>query len=361
MLIFDGHLDLALNAVQNGRDLLLDAHTTRTLEVGMTGMGKAQGTVALPDMRRGRVALCFTTVCARCSGRSGSNTDFATPAQAYAAARGQLGYYRALEQQGYVRVIMGREDLDAHLGEWHRWENETDRDSVATPPLGLIVIMESADPVLRPEQVEEWWEAGLRVIGPAHFGPGRYAGGTGCNLGLTDVGPALLKEMERCEVLLDLSHLSDEAFWQCFDHYGGPLLATHANCRELVPQQRAFDDTQLRAILERDGVIGVTLGNWQLTFGWMVGGKNDGMQVKLARAVDHIDHICQLAGDGKHVAIGSDLDGGCGKDEFPDEVDTIADLQLIESRLAARGYDNAAIADILHNNWVELLRRCWGK
>ncbi|MBP88671.1 MAG: peptidase M19 [Planctomycetaceae bacterium] len=358
MIIVDGHLDLALNALQNNRDLMLDAYTTRALESNTVGKGKAKGTVALPDMRRGRVALCFTTLCARCTGHTAPHIDFGSPMQAYGVAQGQLAYYRALERERHVRVVTNCQQLDSHIEQWQRWDSQSDTDS-ASPPLGLVVSMESADPILAPNQLEEWWASGLRLIGPAHFGVGRYAGGTGCNIGLRELAPALLSEMERLRIPLDTTHLSDESFWQALDHFGGRVLASHTNSRKLVPHQREFDDAQLRAILERDGVIGVTLGNWQLLQGWIVGAKNEHLHVTLDRAVDHIDHICQLAGDNEHVAIGSDLDGGVGTDEFPADLDTIADLQRFEERLSKRGYSGEAIADILHQNWIDFLRMSW--
>ena len=361
MIIVDGHLDLALNALQGNRDLIRDACTMRALESSTPGKGRAKSTVALPDMRRGRVALCFTTLCARSTGHAAPHIDYSSPTQAYGIAHGQLAYYRALEREGHVRVITDCEQLDKHIAEWQSWDGSTDADSTPQPPLGLVVSMESADPVLCPDQLEEWFEAGLRLIGPAHFGVGRYAGGTGCNVGLREHGPALLSGMERLGIPLDTTHLSDESFWESLEHYGGRVLASHTNARELVPHQREFDDAQLRAIIERDGVIGVTLGNWQLLHGWIVGAKNEHLHVTLDRAVDHIDYICQLAGDHKHVAIGSDLDGGVGTDEFPVDLDNIADLQRFQERLSARGYAADAITDILHGNWLQFLRASWGE
>ncbi len=359
MLIVDGHLDLALNALQNNRDLLLDAYTTRALESGTPGKGKAKGTVAFPQMRRGRVALCFTTLCARSTGRPTPHIDYNSPAQAYGVAHGQLAYYRGLEAQGHVSVITDLAQLDAHLELWTKFDTLASPDEEA-PPLGVVVSMESADPVLFPEQLQSWWDAGLRLIGPAHFGQGRYAGGTGCDGSLTSLGPGLLREMERLGIPLDLTHLSDVSFWECLQIYQGPVLASHTNCRTLVPHQREFDDDQLRAILARDAVIGVTLGNWQVSFGWIVGAKNEKYSVTLERVVDHIDHICQLAGDCRHVAIGSDLDGGVGTDEFPEDLDTIEELQRFQHLLADRGYDQEAVASILHKNWISFLRKAWG-
>jgi membrane dipeptidase len=284
--------------------------------------------------------------------------DYLSPAQAYAAARGHLAYYRALEQQGHLRVITAREQLDQHIEDWRIWDARGDAALEDAPALGVVFAMESADPILQPADVGAWWEAGVRMIGPAHYGPGRYAGGTGTDLGFSPEGEALLAEMERAGVILDLTHLSDQAFWQALDRYHGTVAASHNNCRALVPHQRQFDDAQIRAIVARDGVIGAAFDTWMMQFGWAIGSTAN-PQVPLVRIVDHIDHICQIAGSSKHVAIGSDLDGGFGREQSPHDLDTIADLQLLCQLLPQRGYNDEDVAAILHGNWLRLLRRAW--
>lgn len=357
MLIIDAHLDIAWNALQGNRDLRLSAYTIRAQEHGLIGPGRALGTVALPELRRGHIALCFATVLARHTGIPSPGADYPSLAQAYAAGQGHLAYYRALETEGLIRIIENLQVLNRHLAEWEAWEAESG-DETAAPPIGFVISMESADPIMHPVQLEEWYAAGLRIIGPAHYGPGRYAGGTGTENGLSAIGVQLLKEMERLGVVLDLTHLSDQAFWQTLEAYPGPLLASHNNCRALVPHQRQFSNEQLGAIIERDGVIGVAFDNWMLVSGWVVGRK-DNLQATLDRVVDHIDHICQLAGNAKHAALGTDLDGGFGREETPQELETIADLQKLVELLARRGYGPDAISDILHGNWLRLLRRVW--
>lgn len=356
MLIVDSHLDLAWNALQWERDLRLPVHSLREQEIGRSGPGRGKGTVALPEMRRGCVALCFATLLARCTGRPEAGLDYASPAQAFAAAQGQLAYYRALAGTDEARLVGNLDELERHLAEWQAWEAAP---QTAQPPLGFVVSMESADPILSPGQLPIWQEAGVRVIGPAHYGPGRYAGGTGSEQGLTPDGLALLGEMERCGVILDLTHLSDLAFRQALEHYGGPLLASHNNCRALVPGERQFDDEQIRLIIARDGVIGAACDAWMLRPGW-VRGAADNQPVYLANVADHIDRLCQLAGDSRHAAIGSDLDGGFGREQSPADLDTIADLQSLAEILAGRGYDETDLAAILHGNWLGLLRRTWG-
>jgi membrane dipeptidase len=218
--------------------------------------------------------------------------------------------------------------------------------------------MESADPIMHPEQLEDWHRAGVRAIGPAHYGPGRYAGGTGTERPLTPDGITLLKEMERLGIVLDLTHFSDQAFWQALDIYTGPVLASHNNCRALVPHQRQFDDDQLRAIIERDGIIGAAFDSWMLQVDWKHGVQNKNIAT-LNDVVNHMDHICQLAGNSRHAAIGSDLDGGFGREESPLDLDTIADLQKIPALLDERGYTESDIINLMHGNWLRFLRRVW--
>ena len=355
MLIIDAHLDLAWNALQWNRNLLHSVYTIRTQESNLSGAGRGQGTVALPEMRKGRVALCFATLLARSTGRVIQNLDYSSPLQAYAVAQGQLAYYRVLSEGGHVRIITDLSELEEHITAWTQWEEDT---ALSQPAPGLVISMESADPIQTPDQLLAWKEAGLRIIGPAHYGPGRYAGGTSTELGLTSEGMALLRNMEGLDILLDLTHLSDQAFWEARDRFGGPVLASHNNCRALVPHQRQFDDRQIRAIIERGGVIGVAFDNWMLRPGWARGAREN-PSVTLTDVLDHIDHICQLAGNSRHAAIGSDLDGGFGREQSPSDLDTIADLQRVPEILSRRGYTNTDVATMMHGNWLRLLRRAW--
>ena len=207
-----------------------------------------------------------------------------------------------------------------------------------------------------PSYIERWYNMGLRILGPTHYGPDDYGHGTGSKGGLKEKGPELLREMDRVGMLLDVTHLSDDCFWQSLDIYTGPVLASHHNCRALVPGDRQLDDEQIQALLKRDSVIGLALDSWMIGPGW-VRGKTDPKTVGLADAVNHIDHICQLAGNTQHCGIGSDLDGGFGKEQCPHDLETIADLQKIGELLSARNYSDADIASIMHGNWVRFFQR----
>jgi membrane dipeptidase len=356
MLIVDAHLDLAWNALQWNRDIQHSAYTIRTAESHLSGAGRGQGTVAFPELRQGRVALCFATLLARSTGRAVQNLDYSSPYQAYAAAQGQLAYYHALHEAGEVRLILSEKELDEHIESWEKWESDT---RLTRPKIGLVISMESADPILVPEQLPAWKEAGLRIIGPAHYGPGRYAGGTSTELGLGVEGKQLLREMENLGILLDLTHFSDQSFWEAVDFFDGSVLASHSNCRALVPHQRQFDNKQIHAIIARGGVIGVAFDNWMLRPGWTRGAREN-ERVTLSHVVDHIDHICQLAGNSRHASLGTDLDGGFGREQSPADLDTVADLQQLPEILSRRGYRDADIAAIMHGNWLRLLRSAWG-
>ncbi len=318
-------------------------------------MGRGQGTVALPEMRKGCIAICFATLLARSTGHLVPNLDYSSPLQAYAAAQGQLAYYQALSEAGKVRWIKDLKELNSHIIQWEQWESDTQK---VQPPVGLIISMESADPILKPDQLQAWKEAGVRIIGPAHYGAGRYAGGTSTELGLTSDGVSLLHEMERLSIILDLTHLSDEAFWKALDIFSGTVIASHNNCRTLGPHQRQFDDNQIHAIIDRDGVIGAAFDNWMIRPEWVSGSKEN-ERVIIEHVVDHIDHICQLAGNAKHTAIGSDLDGGFGREQSPTDLDTIADLQKLIGILTGHGYSMEDISLIMHGNWLRLLRNAW--
>ncbi len=235
MIIFDAHLDLAWNAIDWNRDLLQPASEIRRREQGMSDKGRGCNTVSFPELRRGKVALFIATLLARLLRPNliPAIQRYASMDAAYAAAYGQLAYYRALEQRGVLRWIKDAATLESHVQAWKRNEEGDE-------PLGFILSMEGADPVLSPEQVEEWWQAGLRIIGPAHYGVSPYAHGTGTEGGLFPPGRPLLREMERVSMILDVTHLSDQCFEETLDCYAGPVLASHHNCRALGPHQRAL-------------------------------------------------------------------------------------------------------------------------
>ncbi|RYE23977.1 MAG: peptidase M19, partial [Sphingobacteriaceae bacterium] len=246
--------------------------------------------------------------------------------------------------------------LEKHLSLW-----EDESISAAKKPVGYILSLEGADSIISMEHLEKAYADGLRAVGPAHYGPGRYAQGTDATGLMGEKGHELLRKMEELNLILDATHLCDDSFWEALDHFNGHVWASHNNCRALVNHNRQFSDAQIKALIARGAVIGGALDAWMMVPGW-VRGKSDpkAMNCDLNVVIDHLDHICQLAGNCLHVGIGSDLDGAFGREQCPYDLETIADLQKMEDLLQVRGYSDADIGQILCGNWIRFLRKAWG-
>jgi membrane dipeptidase len=351
VIVVDSHLDLAWNALNWNRDLTLPVEAIRRAEAGMREEHRGAGTVSFPEMRRGEIAICLATVLARSTTLNEALLDYRSQEIASAMGHGQRHYYRIMEEQGQLRMLKNGEDLTNHLEAWRKG---------SCSKLGYILSMEGADPILSPDDAVNWWERGLRVAGLSHYGVGTYAHGTAAPGGLTTKGFELLKAFEELGMIVDVTHLTDQGLWQVQDSFKGPVLASHNNCRALVPGERQFSDQQIRALLDRGSVIGVALDSWML---WpdYVPGETDNSRVVLRNVADHIDHICQLAGNARHVGIGSDLDGGFGQEQSPSDLETIADLQKISLHLRARGYNEGDIEAVMHGNWLRFFSEAWRK
>lgn len=353
-LIFDGHLDLALFALAHNRDQTEPVAQINAREAGMTdALERGGATVSLPEMRRAGVAVCQSSISARAkrevqpaTGHRRIDLDYGTQRMAYAWAQGQLAYYRILAQQGEIKLICTADELDAH---WEDWEQNGDERS----PVGVILSMECADPIVEPSQAEAWWEDGLRSVMLAHFGFSHYAAGSGVSGPLTPKGIELLKEFERIGMILDLTHLSDQSFYEALDRFDGPVIASHNNCRVLVPGDRQFSDEQIGRLIEREAVIGAALDAWMLEPDW-VHGESSTAGVTLTTVADHINHVCQLSGNTLHAAIGTDTGATY---HMPSDFKTTEDLRKLEFILADRGYKDADIDNIFHTNWRRFFRR----
>jgi membrane dipeptidase len=227
-------------------------------------------------------------------------------------------------------------------------------------PIGYILSLEGADSIITPERLERSYWEGLRAVGLSHYGPGTYAQGTAHTGGLGPQGGDLLKEMDHLGMILDATHLCDDSFWEAMDIFKGPVWASHNNCRALVPNDRQFSDEQIKCLIERGAVIGGVLDAWMLIPDWERGETTpEESGVKLEHVINHMDHICQLAGNADHIGIGTDLDGGYGREQSPGDLDTIADLQRLPSMLAQRGYEESDVAGVMHGNFIRFLNSAW--
>jgi membrane dipeptidase len=357
MFLFDAHLDLAMNAIEWNRDLSRPLEEIRAREAHMHDRpDRRQGTVSFAEMRRGRIGLCVATQIARYVKRSNALPGWHSPEQAWAMTEAQRAWYREMERRGELVAVTSRDALDIHLARWFE-ALDGSRDAL---PIGYVLSLEGADSIATMAHLERAYEHGLRALGPAHYGPGTYAQGTDAAGGVGAKGRELLAEMQRLGIILDVTHLCDDSFWEALDAFHGPVWASHSNCRALVPHNRQFSDDQIRALVARDAVIGVALDAWMLVPDWRRGQSTpEAAGVPLSTVVDHIDRICQVAGDAMHVGIGSDLDGGFGREQTAADLSTIADLGRLPALLAARDYSPADITGIAHGNFVAFLRRAW--
>ncbi len=356
MFIIDAHLDLSMNALEWNRDLTLPVEAINAREQGLTDKpDRSKAVVSLPALRAGNIGLVVATQIARYVAPGNPLQGWHSPEQAWAQTQGQLAWYKAMEAKGEMVQVYDLASLEQHIQCW-----EDDTQPVAEKPIGYILSLEGADSIIDISYVEKSWQTGLRAIGPAHYGPGRYAQGTDAVGFMGEQGRALLKEMKRLNIILDATHLCDDSFWEALEHFDGHVWASHNNCRSLVPHNRQYNDEQLKVLIERGAVIGAAMDAWMMVPGW-VRGQSDplSMNCNLDVLINHIDHICQLAGNADHVGIGSDLDGAFGREQCPYDVETIADIAKLEALLAKRGYSATDIKKMMHGNWLRFLRRAW--
>jgi membrane dipeptidase len=353
-LIFDAHLDLSMNAMEWNRDLTLPVNDIRRREQNMNDKpDRGNGTVSLPEMRKGNIGICVATMIARFVKPGNPLRGWNSQQQAWAQTQGQLAWYNAMEDLGEMVQINNAVSLQNHIASWEAGG----KDDL---PIGYILSLEGADSIVNMNYLEKAYSKGLRALGPAHYGPGIYAYGTDSDGSIGSKGRELLKEMERLNIILDATHLSDISFWEAMDHFSGPVWASHNNCRSLVPHNRQFSDEQIKELIARKAVIGGALDTWMLKPGWVLGKSKPAEEgVYLSSVVDHIDHVCQLAGNSMHSGLGTDLDGEYGTEQSPADLDTIADLQKIRDLLRQRGYSENDIENIMYKNWVRFLMEAW--
>jgi membrane dipeptidase len=339
-----------------GRDYHLAAAETRLNEIKSEApILNGDTLLGWPDYQVGRVAIIFSTLFVAPARRRLGDWDtqcYLNSNDANVLYRAQLDVYHQWIEDSpeRFRLILTKPDLAQTLADWENREK-------TSHPVGLVVLMEGAEGVRSPQELEEWWQFGVRLIGPAWAGT-RFCGGTREPGPLTPQGYTLLGVMREFGFTLDVSHMDEQAVLQSLDYYSGSVVATHANVKALLKgldSNRHLSDRVLRGLIDRGGVIGVVPFNSFLKVGWKSGDRRD--VVSLSDLVSHIDYVCQLAGNAHHAGLGSDFDGGFGLQSTPAEIDTIADLQKIVFLLSKKGYTEEDIAAIMGQNWVALLQR----
>jgi membrane dipeptidase len=343
-MIIDGHLELAYDAVVNGRNHHQPLADLRSREKRRHPAGVA--TLTLPALAEGGVGLCFGTIFAPPAARRTSEHGYHTQPQAEQMAQAQLDYYHRLaDEEETIRLVRSQAELAEVVASW----------GGERPFLGIVPLLKGADPIREPEALERWFERGVRIIGLA-WDDTAYAAGflRGSHFGLTKAGHQLLEIMADFGLIADASHLSEKAFFELLDSYPGTLIASHSNARALVPDsERHLSDSQIQALGERGGVIGISPYNPLLRRGQRHGDAKELLTVE--DVVAHIDHVCQVLGDAAHVGLGSGLGGPFGAADLPTGMDSVMDLSAIGVGLRERGYEEGEITAVLHQNWLRLL------
>jgi membrane dipeptidase len=355
MFTIDAHLDLSMNALEWNRDLTRPISEINAREKGLIDKpDRGNATVSLPELRKGNIGLVVATQIGRYVAPDNPLPGWHSPEQAWAQTQGQLAWYRAMVDQGEMTQIRDWTELQAHLAAWNEGGDKREK------AVGFILSLEGADSIVNLNYLEKAYEYGLRALGPAHYGPGRYAFGTDSSAPLSQQGKELVKKMDELGIILDATHLCDLAFWDALEIYTGPVWASHNNVRALVDHNRQFSDEMIKALIDRGAVIGGAFDAWMLSPGWIRGKSTPSERnVSISTVLDHLDHICQVAGNADHIGIGSDLDGAFGTEQSPQDLETIADLAKIPDLLRQRGYRESDVEKVMHGNWWNFLKKAW--
>ena len=337
MLIVDAHLDLAYNALR-GREVLRPATEQSSDEEGIPSVG-------LPDLRAGGVDLICATIF--CAPDSPKERGYRSAQEAHAMATDQLNWYRRQADAGQITLVKTAGDLPRGTGLPPVPAAPHGRDARATGKPFAIILLEGADPIRDPPDVAEFFNWGVRIVGLA-WKRTRYAGGTGAPGPLTPEGVSLVRELDRIGIIHDASHLAEESFWQLLDLSGGPVMASHSNCRSIVPTDRQLSDDMIRAIARRDGIIGINFYDRFL----VPPDQHGKRRANLADVVIHLKHMCDVIGDADHVGIGTDMDGGLGREQIPHEIQSSADLPRMADALSSSGFGDGDVLKIMGENWA---------
>jgi membrane dipeptidase len=345
MMLFDAHLDLAMNGIDLNRDIRQSVDDIRGQEttLEMNELGRKTNTLSFPELKATELAVCLATMIARVEQPINHSFGWTSPHACYGMAHAHLAYYRAMEATGYMRLIRTKLDLQNQISAFEK--------DPASTPLGFILTMEGADPMMTPETVFEFYDHGLRALGLTHYGTNRYGGGTRSEVGLSLDALQLLKNCESLGITIDMTHLSDVSFWQVAEHFDGRVHASHQNARAICNWQRQFSDEHIKFIIERDGVLGVSMDVIMLQEGFVRG--HSVPTATLERAVDQMEHVRSLSGGSlRHVGIGTDLDGGYGNEQTPADLNRYRDLQKLVDKMQRRGFSDEEVQAVFHGNWI---------
>ncbi len=324
----DGHLDLAY--------LALDPNSKRDMFSPIPAESNA--CITLPSLQAARVRIALGTIFTELGGSENDPCAYRAgdPESAHAAGVRQLNWYLDAQERGALRIIKSAQDLDAC------W-NETDPNA----PLGVVLLMECADPIRSPDEAAWWFDQGVRVVGMAWGRGSRYCGGNAMPGGLAPIGRELVAAFDDLGILHDASHLSRAAFDDLLNATDQRIVATHSNAAALMPHsERHLTDVQLAAIASRDGIVGLNLYGKFLA---------SGRAATLQDCLAHIERMTEFA-TSKRVALGSDFDGGFTRLDVPQEIGGPQGLDALSTALAQHGFSPSEVLGFQHENWLRVLR-----
>lgn len=223
----------------------------------------------------------------------------------------------------------------------------------------MLLHFEGAEP-LDPDgrALETFYAAGVRSVGLTHSRRNRYATGVpfkfpsspDTGAGLTDLGRALVRQLNARRVMIDLSHINEKGFWDVAKISTAPLVCTHSNAHALSPSARNLTDRQMDAIKDSGGIAGL---NFHVGFLREDGGRS--AETPISRMAEHIEYMAERMGI-DHVGLGSDFDGAT----MPADLRDAAGLPRLMAALRARGHTDGDLVNLAHGNWVRVLRQTWG-
>ena len=358
-LIIDSHEDIAWNIINLDRDYTRSAFEIRESEKN-TPIPLFNGNTLLgwPQYQQANLSIVFGTLyCGprRLDKEKYPVQNYETQDEAHSCYRKNLDAYLRLSDDNpdKFRLILNQSDLSKHMAVWgSHLEDSID----PPPPVGIVILMEGAEGIREPAEIEDWYSWGVRIVGPAWAG-NKYCGGTREPGPLTKLGYELLENMADLNMILDISHMDHTSARQALDFYPGQVIASHSNAESLIkkiPINRHLKDEAIEQLIERDGVMGIVPLNAFLDWDWRHHGGRQA--ISLDHIVAQIDHVCQMAGNTYHVGFGTDFDGGFGVESVPPEIDTIADLHKIAPKLAEKGYNETDIDRIFSGNWHRIIK-----
>jgi len=308
MLAFaDAHLDIAWSSLAHGRDFVA---------------GHPDSALGLPELLRGGVTLACATIF------TAKHEEDETPEE---VAERQLAYYEALPGRSEGKVVWPADVMDVG-------------SAVPGERVCLVGLLEGCDSLEKVEGLAAFHRRGVRVTGLTWNERNKWAAGCDAKGGLSADGAALVREADRLGMAHDVSHLSRKSLDDLLATARGPVIASHVAAAAVHEHARNLTDAHMRAIAQRGGVVALVLYEKFLT-----GGK-----ATFDDALRHLRHMIEVCG-ANGVGIGSDFDGGFGRDQLPAGIRTAADLPKFAAALKKDGLPDSDVAKICGGNLRRVL------